>query len=80
MADEIRPVGVPRARRVRSLSREDREENEERFQKKLAELTGAGEEEEQGSEPEPHRDSGDPAEGPAGEPDAHRGRHLDVET
>jgi len=39
MGDEIRPPSISVPRRVREVTREDREENEERFRKKLSELT-----------------------------------------
>lgn len=80
MADEIRPTSIPPARRVRPMAREDREENEERFQKKLAEFAGAGEQKDEETPGERHRDSERTAEDKRTEADRHVGRHLDVET
>lgn len=85
MSDEIRPVGLNRPRRIRPLSREDREENEERFRKKLAELTGLEQEtdaspkdrsEEQQADDTPH----DAATAAPAKDALQTGRHLDVET
>ncbi|KPK66190.1 MAG: hypothetical protein AMK73_00870 [Planctomycetes bacterium SM23_32] len=81
MAEEIRPARIVLPRRVRQVSREDREENEERFRKKLAELTDeqertrdehrdAHERAEAGDEPPEHERDGDPK----------RGRNLDLRT
>jgi len=77
MTDEIRPANIHRPRRVRPASRDDREENEERFRKKLAELVGVEE-----RQPD-SRSSGEPDTGrdevPARAP-SDVGRHLDVQT
>jgi hypothetical protein len=40
MTEDLRPSRISLPRRVRRVSPEDREENEERFRKKLAELAG----------------------------------------
>ncbi len=78
MTDEIRPAQLYRARRVRPLSREDREENEARFHKKLAELAEAADRrrhgEGQGQDSPPDREH-EPRQAPS-----HMGRHLDIET
>jgi hypothetical protein len=80
MTEEIRLPDITIPRRIRRVSPEDREENEERFRKKLAELTA---EEEDG---EGHRRS-PPQSGAAGaevvdedEEQSGVGRNLDLRT
>jgi len=79
MTEEIRPVNIPRPRRVKALSREDREENEERFQKKLAELSGLSDKEPDADRDAEHQEQ-PPEEGHSGKAPPHMGTHLDVET
>jgi hypothetical protein len=79
MADEIRPVRISMPRRVGQVSRENREENDERFRKVLAE---AGGEEKPAPRREDRRDASPPEQPPAGtdqEP-PEVGRHLDLRT
>lgn len=78
MSEEIRPAQIYRSRRVKPLSREDREENEERFRRKLAELNEA--EERGAGSGRQQETSGDDAEERRRGAPAHMGRHLDVET
>ena len=79
MAEEIRPAKIFMTRRVGQVLREDREENDERFRKALAE---AGGEEKPAPRREDRRDASVPEEPPAGtdqEP-PEVGRHLDLRT
>jgi len=78
VSDEIRPTEIYRSRRVKPLSREHREENEERFRKQLAELDGT-DEQGAGSGGEQETTGHGGQESHRGAP-AHMGRHLDVET
>ncbi len=59
MAEELKPVSFYRPGRLRPVNREDREENEQRFHKKLSELA-----DEQGEHPdgEAGQDDRQPAE------------------
>ncbi len=80
MTDEIRPTSIYRSRRVKPLSREDREENEERFEKKLAELSGLSDKEHDDADSDAgHDEERGHEEVPASAP-SHVGRHLDIET
>jgi hypothetical protein len=77
VSEEISRTELYRSRRVRPLTREDREENEERFSKKLAELVDLDQE-----KPGHHKE-GEPEQQDRRQPDqppTHMGRHLDIET
>jgi hypothetical protein len=83
MTDEIRPARIPSPRYVKSVSREDHDDDEGRFRKELAEA--AGEEEEQRSDAE-DQDSEEPEhaddaerQGPR-EDDGKLGRNIDLRT
>ena len=79
MADEIRPARIFMPRRVGQVSRDNREENDERFRKVLAE---AGSEEKPAPRREDPRDASPPEQPPAGtDPEPPEvGRHLDLRT
>ncbi|MHC4481834.1 MAG: hypothetical protein ACYS1C_12830 [Planctomycetota bacterium] len=84
MADEIRPSRIFMPRRVKRTSREDREENEERFRKKLAELSAEDQPEDRSGnapavpQPQGQADHDAEPEAPAGGPGV--GRNLDLRT
>ncbi len=78
MADEIRPVRIPVPRRVREVSREDREENEERFRKKLAEAL-EDEDKAAGDEGDARGRKPDEA-GPEPDDDTPLGHNIDLRT
>ena len=82
MAEEIKPAGIYRPHRVRRLSREDSDEDQERFHKKLAELVGERESEEERADSSPRRQTGSDqaAAGDSPDPEPERGRNLDVRT
>jgi len=82
MAEEIKPAGIYRPHRVRPLSREDNDEDEERFHKKLAELVGERESEGERADSSPRRHAGadQAAAGDPADPEPERGRNLDVRT
>lgn len=84
MAEEIRPARVYVPRRVRRLSREDREENEEQFRKRLAELSAEEEtESRRGNRPPEATPPDEPQQsGPADRDDEDEalGRNLDLRT
>jgi hypothetical protein len=82
MAEEIKPANIYRPHRVRPLSREDNDEDEERFHKKLAELVGEPEADEQGADSSPRRqtDSDQAAADDRTGPEPECGRNLDVRT
>lgn len=84
MADDIKPASVYRPPRVRRLAREQPDENEERFRKKLAELAATespGRNEKQPAAPperQPEPGGAAPTEQEDDRPE--RGRNLDVRT
>jgi len=84
MAEEIRPVGIYRPRRLKPTAREDREENDQRFRNQLTQF---GRDEQSGDDAHPERDDASDVNAPA-EADARTahipppnvGRNLDVRT
>jgi len=82
MSEEIQPAGIQEPRRVRPLARERRREKDDQFHRRLAEVAGLEQSDEQGGGPAGHRP---PAEqgGPPGaeqEPEPGIGQNLDVST
>jgi hypothetical protein len=84
MTEDIRPSRISLPRRVRRVSPEDREENEERFRKKLAELAGGEESSdssrEPGQEPVPEPEAADTQRADGDEEQSSIGRNLDLRT
>ena len=82
MGEDIKLTSVFRTRRLRPVSREDRQDDEERFSKKLAELREEAEENSRArrdhAQSAPTADETD--QPPPADEDGGTGQHLDLRT